>query len=211
MPDLIETTTHLVRAMAPDYELRWTDSMIAQAVYLADMVTCEAADAEWATHDIVLQDGINTYDLPEDAISVHSVRYAYDGTDFDEILTPVMVDHLDEFSITWQEDCGSPTHYWLLSAPGVEDYSKIVFWRTVSTVGSETVRVNYLKVRDGLTDSTAVDAPQEVIQRVYVPYVLSLLRAGEEPDEAEVMMQEFRREMHRVRGLYRHPASEVSP
>lgn len=210
MPDLITGVTQLVRALAPDYEYRWSDSLIAQITYLADMIITEGADVVWATHDITLANNVSTYDLPADVIAIHNVQYAYDGVRFKEVIEPVVPDDLDWMDLRWQESTGTPDRYWLLGAPGVEDVSKIVFWRIIPTVSGEKVRVNYLKARTTMAEVEAVDAPQEVLQRVYLPCVLGLLRAGEAAEEAESLMMEFRGEMHRVRGLYQHRGGELT-
>lgn len=202
MPDLVQGVTQLVRAMAPSYEYRWTDALIGHATHLADLAVCEAAEALWDTHDITLVAGQSTYDLPLDVVWIKNVQYCRDGVNFEVVLNPAVPQDFDRMSNRWQDDTGYPSHYALLSVTGVADYSKIILWRKLASVSGEMIRLNYLSTRSSASETLTSEMPQQAIQSVYLPYVLALLRAGEEPEEAEGLMQQYRQGMQRVRRFY---------
>lgn len=208
MPRLDHAVISLVRSMAPDYEYRWTDAVIEQAVYLADLAVCEATEMLWSTHDITLVNGQAVYDLPADITWIKNVQYNRDGINFETVLQPASTQDFDEMSNRWQDDTGFPTHFALLSQPGVEGYSKIIIWRWLPTVSGQQIRVNYLRCRSNPVEAVTADAPPAVIQSVYLPYVLGLLRSGEEPEEAEGYMAQYRIGLAKVTESLTHRAGE---
>ena len=207
MPDLLQELTSMVRAMAPDYEYRWSDDMIHRAAHIADLAICEQAEAIWAQHDIPLVAGQAIYDLPDDIIWLKNVQFCRDGVNFEVVLTPVVPQDLDNLSPRWQSDTGPPTLYALLSQPGIEDYSKLIVWR-VPTAAGQLIRLNYLQARNEMADILGVELSSHVIQEVYLPYVLSLLRASDEPEEAEAMMMQYKFGLQKVRSFYGSPGAE---
>ena len=209
MSDLVNTVTSLVRAMAPDYDYRWSDAMIKQMVHLADLEIREQADMEWAEYEIELDPDTYWYNLPTDVIEVRSVMYSRDGLDFEDMLRPVTIDDIDRFHWKWRDDTGTPEYYSLLSTPGIVSFSKILIWPALGSVSSEKINIHYLKCREDVSDIASIDVPDRVIQNVYLPYVLGVLRANEDPAEAEMYMSEYRRGLLKVRGQYQHRFREV--
>jgi hypothetical protein len=206
MPELVSEVTRLVRALAPDYEYRWTDAAIRRCAHLADLAVCEGAAHVWRSTDITLVENVYSYDLPVDVLSVQAVRYSPDGISYDRVLTRVPARMLDRYSQRWQADTGFPGHYALLSHPGIDGYSKLIVWRKLASAGGETLRVEYTASR---APTDAVTLPATIIQDVYLPYVISLLRAAEEPPEAAAAMRQFKDGMPRARLQLTHRGLET--
>lgn len=199
----------MVRAMAPDYDWRYTDSQIEQLIHLADLAIREDGDVEWASHDITLVDGQSWYSMPSEVVKIQTVLYSTDGVVFDDLLIQTTVSEMDLLGCRWQDDTGTPSRFLVISSPGIDSYSYLRVWPYPSATSGDAVRVNYTKVRESVSDLSGLDVPDRVQQNVYLPYVLAMLRQGEEPDEAEVYMQEFKRGMRKVRAEYQHRVKEV--
>lgn len=208
MPDLLQELTSMVRSMAPDYEYRWSEAVIHRAAHMADLAISEQAEALWTHYDINLVAGQATYDMPDDIIWLKNVQYCRDGVNFEVVLTPVVPQDFDRISPRWPDNTGSPTHYALLSQPGIAGYSKIILWRKLASISGEMIRLNYLQSRNDMDDIAVLNMPSHVIQDVYLPYVLSVMRAADEPQEAEMLMQNYRRGLQKVRSFYGSPGAE---
>lgn len=209
MSDLVSGVTKLVRAMAPDYDLRWTDAEIRQLVHLADLHVRESGDVEWASYDRTLNDGQAWYTVPSDIVQIKTVMYASDGVNFDDRLYQTTLDEMDRVNLRWQDDTGTPSRFMTISAPGIDNYFYLRVWPYLGTTSGEKIRINYTKVRESVASLDGLDMPDRVQQNVYLPYVLAMLRQAEDPQEAEAYMNEFKRGMHKVRADYQHPIKEV--
>ena len=210
MTALISGVTALARAMAPDHEDQWTDANVQSAIHLADLAICEEVGIVWATSEITLLDGAYYYDLPTDVVTVRAVEYASDGSTFDEVLKCVTIPDMDDIDLNWQDSSGTPSLFSLLSVPGTEDYSKIMIWRPIASVSGQKVRVNYLACRRTEADLSGVDVPDRFQQELYLPYVLSLMKQGEDAMSAARYMSEYRRNIESARARYGHRSAERS-
>lgn len=205
MGALISGVTSLVRAMAPDHENRWSDDLIESAIFLADTAIREEADVEWASYEISLVDGAIYYALPTEVIGVSSVEFSTNGTLYDEWVYPVTMQDMDEISYTWETDTGTrPEMYFLQSAPGTTNYSKIALWRPIVTVGSQKVRVNYTKCVATVGDLSAATMPDDIQQEVYLPYVLFLLMVAVNPQEAAAYLAQYKNRIGWARSRFSH-------
>lgn len=204
MSALLTGVTDRVKRLVPNYGSRWTDALIQSVVHLADAAVREEAETVWKSHDITLNGGALWYSLPNDVVTVESVMYSIDGTDFDKPLYPAAFAELDRMSYSWNDDTGiSPTYYSLWCAPGTSDYSRIMIWPAVSAATAEKIRVNYLGAYSDEGALAAVDVPDWVQDRVYVPFVLGVLLRLEDPDRAEDHMAEFYGRLPEVYAAYR--------
>ena len=184
---LVSSVTEKVRNLAPDRTNRWDDAFIRKLVHAADCAIKEEAGSSWGSTDIALLDNVAYYTLPTNVVAVGKVEFSLDGTTFDDgLLKPITYKTLDEdLSRTWRDDRGTqPHHYLLLSTPGIHNYSKILIWRPVSSVTSETIRVHFTQCYPHNTsDFSDQTVPEEVEDLAYVPYVLALLYAPEDHDQ----------------------------
>jgi hypothetical protein len=176
---------------------------------MADLAICEAAEVEWASYVIELNDGEMYYTLPSDIISVRTVEYSFDGVTYEKVLTPATLEDLDRISIGWQDDTGSdPSLYVLLSAPGSGDNSQILVWRPVASTSGEKIRINYTKCRENVSSLASVTAPNDIMETVYLPYVLSILFTDEDMELANMYMGQFQRGLSRLKVRYNHRTQE---
>ena len=206
MSALISGVTSRVRAMMPEYENRWTDAEIQTLVHTADLAVREGASVEWASHEIELIDGAYYYALPTDVVEVRSVEFSRDGLTYEGgWLECVSFEDMDDVSATWQTDAGTePSLFSLLSVPGTTTYSKIMIWRPILSTSGQKVRVNYIKCRAAESDLTGQSMPDEVQERVYIPYVMSLMKQLDDPQMAAEYMAEYRRNLGWVKARYGH-------
>jgi hypothetical protein len=209
MPALVSGVTSMVRTMAPGHDDRWSDARIYRTIHMADLAICEAAEVEWASYVIELNDGEMYYTLPSDIISVRTVEYSFDGVTYEKVLTPATLEDLDRISIGWQDDTGSdPSLYVLLSAPGSGDNSQILVWRPVASTSGEKIRINYTKCRENVSSLASVTAPNDIMETVYLPYVLSILFTDEDMELANMYMGQFQRGLSRLKVRYNHRTQE---
>ena len=208
MSALISGVTALARAMAPDHQDQWTDANVQSAIHLADLAICEEVGVVWATHEIPLIDGAIYYALPDDIVKVRAVEYAVDGSTFDEVLKCVTLPEMDDIDMNWQDAAGTPSLFSLLSVPGTDSYSKIMVWKPILSVASQAVRINYLGCRAAEADLSGVDTPDEIQQSLYLPYVMSLMKQGEDPMEAAGYMVEYRKNVSKAKSKYGHKTAE---
>lgn len=188
MPNLMRETMAMVRASAPDYEHRWRLPEIAVAVHMADLAICEGTSVIWAEHDITLEVGTSTYGLPDDIVFVKSIEHDRGGDDFDHVLDELTIETLERTNMRWVQENGPVEGYLLMSIPGVSGYSKVTLWRRPTVPGR--IRIHCTKTRPQAALEN-LEVPRHIVQQVYFPYVMALLRAGEEPREAAAMMQDF--------------------
>jgi hypothetical protein len=209
MPALVSGVTSMVRTLAPGHDDRWSDARIENTIHLADLAICEAAEVVWASYEIDLNDGAMYYALPDEVVAVRTVEYSYDGINYEAVLTPISLDDLDRISTTWQDDSGvGPQYYVLLSAPGTPGYSQILLWRPVASTSGEKIRINYVKCRPDASDLSGVEMPNDIMETVYLPYVLAVLFSEEDPALSEGYMAEFNRGLWRLATRYNHRTLE---
>ena len=212
MGALVTGVTALVRAMAPDHESRWSDSFVSSAIFLADSAIREEADVMWASYEFSMVDGAIYYALPTEIVGIRSVEFSRDGgTTYDIWLHAVTLPDMDDIDYKWQTSTGAtPEMYFLQSAPGTTNYSKIGIWRPVVTAGNQKIRVNYTKCITTEAGLSGVTMPDEIMQEVYLPYVLSLLMGHIDPQEARAYLMEYNKKIGWARDRFWHNKAESS-
>jgi hypothetical protein len=198
-----------VRRLLPNGGDRFTDTRLADYIRLADCAIRENAEIEWASTELDLVAGALYYPLPTDVIEVRSVEFSRDGSIYDSTLRPVTIEELDRCSLHWQDDTATePEFYGLLSQPGIYNWSKLLLWKKMDVVTSETVRVNYVKSRAAAGDLAAVDVPDSVQYEVYVPFVMALCCAEFDVSEAEQRIAIYLANVPKVWSRYQNPYGE---
>lgn len=212
MGQILDEVLTKVRLRVPDVANRWSDSDIQKAIHLADLAVKEEGETSWTSQEISLTDDTMYYDLSTSAVAVSAVEFATDGSDYDYMLRPITYSELDKISHKWQTLTGSiPSHYLLLSAPGTEGYGKIMIWRPIASVSSETIRVWYAQCIPTFGVSmAAATAPAWVQDAVYVPYTLSVLTAKYDPRRAAGFMNAYDEGIAQIRKRYRKEYYEYS-
>ena len=126
------------------------------------------------------------YALDSEFIDVFAVEFAADGSTYDYYLKPATLDDLDMISLSWRDDGGTrPDYYCLVGAPGTPT-STILIHRKMTSVDAQTIRVWGHRV--GATTTTV---PDDVQRAAHVPYVMAMLKAGEDPREAAMWYGRF--------------------
>lgn len=183
---LVAATLAKVRRMFPESAGAWSDATVQSAIYMADLLVKERAESTWMTQDLTLvQDGLY-YDLPESVIWLGAVTYGRDGSTFkDGALAATTLADMDERIPNWETmKSMKPTHYILLSAPGIVNYSKIILWPAMASRTTEKVRLEYIGCYAYNLSFVAQTCEQWVVDDIYGPLVASMLIASREPDRA---------------------------
>ena len=198
-----------VRNLAPDTSARWSDAYIRKLIHLADMAIKEEGETQWASQEIDLQDGASYYTLNDTGVSIRSVEFASDGSNYDRYLHPTTLWRLDKLSLTWADDTSTePEYYCVFSTPG-EPNAKIMIYRYIASTSGEKIRVNYVAcVPDNDVSMVAVTAPEWVQDAVYVPYVMSLLYSPADINVALNYWLAYQAGIGRVKERYRMPYAE---
>ena len=169
--------------MMPDQigdNLRWTTTELERYITLADNAVRERIDDKFRQQVITLTDDTLEYDLDSEFIAITSVEFAIDGTTYDWYLRPGTFDDFDRLNIRWRQDGGTrPWYYTILSAPGMTGKSKILIYRPIPVVTAQTIRVKGTAVTVG-NDTI----PDDIQHMCHVPYVMSILKAREDPQRA---------------------------
>ena len=204
MGNIVTEVTQKIRDRVPDSAGRWEDSHIRSMLHLADLAIKEEAESYWGTETISLQSGSLYYGLPESIIAVRAVEFSTDGSDYDYRLKPITYDKLDRVDGNWMNATATiPEHYLLISAPGVEGYSRIMIWRPIASVTNETIRLQCLKCfPENNLSFVAATAPGEIQDRLYVPYTLALLYGTIDPRRASSYMEEYGQNVSDVASRY---------
>ena len=190
---------------------QWSDTYIETLCLAAAHAACERIGFLWVSEEISLVDDTNEYALDSKFISVETVEFATDGSSYEQHLKPATMQELDSISRRWRLDRGTrPERYVLLSAPGTDatsvgatDGSRIIIYRPLSSAGSSTIRVQGWGIG---TASTKV--PDDVQERVHVPYVMAVLRSQHDPAEALDYYRKFVSECDKVRGRFQQPYAD---
>jgi len=146
---------------------------------LADRAVRERTENFYYEQEIVLVADTLEYTLDSEFIEIVGVEFASDGSTYDRYLKPATLDDLDSKTIGWRDSGGTrPDYYTLLSAPGCPE-AKILIWRPMTSVDSQTINVIGFGV--GTTTTTV---PDDIQGKCHVPYVMALLKAKSAPEEA---------------------------
>ena len=165
---------------------RWSSTSLERHIMMADRAVRERLENRYHEQEISLVADTSEYSLDSEFIDVVSVEFASDGSTYDYYLSPVTFDDLDKIDIGWRDNGGSrPEHYVLISAPGLPS-AKIMIYRPMSSVSAETIRITGI----GLGESTT-DVPDVIQSKCHVPYVMSILKAQEAPEEAAEWFGEY--------------------
>lgn len=165
---------------------QWSDAYVETLALSAAHAACERIGYLWVTQIISLVNNTHEYALNSTIVAVHAVKYAADGTNYNDSLSPAPMQKFDRFSYRWRQERGTqPAHYALLSAPGTQNVhttgvsAKISVYPAMSSVGSAKIKVEGVGI-----GGSSTNVPDDVQERVHVPYVLSILRATQNPEEA---------------------------
>lgn len=168
---------------------RWSESYIESLIMAADKAVRERCETLLISQVIPLVADQAYYDLDSDFISIVSVEYSSDGTNYDDELNPVTYEDLDLRTQRWRDDTGTwPFEYTLLSAPGMPAAvpSQIMIYRTMSAVSSQQIRVNGYGI-----GTTTTDQPDDVQYACHLPFVMGLLSVPGDVKAAVGMYQKF--------------------
>ena len=159
--------------------LRWSTTDVERYTMLADRAVRERVDNLYHEQEIVLTEDTLEYTLDSEFIDIVTVEFSSDGSTYDRYLNPGTLDDLDNKTISWRDSGGTrPEFYTLLSAPGCPE-SKILIWRPMISVDSQTIKV----IGHGVGTTTTYVA-DDIQGKCYVPYVMALLKAKSTPQEA---------------------------
>ena len=164
-----------VRALHPDSEGRFSDTLLSSYANAADSLVRERTGMSLTTADVTLLPNVIYYGLPSDAIAIKDVLWSTDGTSFDEgILQPITFRDLDDRTRFWKNDTGSrPEWYGILGTPGAPG-CYIMVWRPV-TVEGQVIRVIYKTTNTSELSGRHIDLS-------VLPYVMSLIYAQDDED-----------------------------
>ena len=164
----------------------------------------------WTSQAISLTNNTNEYRLDSKFVSVETVEFALDGSTYERQLEACTLDDLDAISATWRDDTGQePSRYAILSTPGLQYVStaqgaRIVIHRMLAVASPSKIRVSGWGIG---TAETSV--PDDVQERVHVPYCLAVMRAEHDPKEAAWFYKQFVRGCDEVKGRFVMPYSDL--
>lgn len=165
---------------------QWSDTYVETLILAAAHAACERIGYLWVTQAISLVNDTHEYALNSNIVGIGTVKYAADGTNYDGHLSPSSLGKFDRFTSKWRQDRGTrPSYFALLSAPGTQNVAstgvsaKIIVYPALSSVGSAKIKVEGVGI-----GGTTTNVPDDVQERVHLPYVMSILRATQNPDEA---------------------------
>jgi len=186
-----------VRALHPDSEGRFSDTLLSSYANAADSLVRERTGMSVTHTDIALLPNVIYYALPSDAIAIKDVLWSSDGGSFDEgILNPMTFRDLDDRTRFWKSDTGSrPEWYGILGTPGAPG-CYIMVWRPVTDEGQE-IRVVYR------TKNTS-DLSGRHIDLAILPYVMSLIYAQDDEDLFNYWFGKYLEGVEILAGEYRN-------
>ena len=174
---------------------RWETADVERHIMMADRVIRERLENLYHEQEISLVADTSKYSLDSEFIEIVSVEYALDGSTYDYYLSPVTLNDLDKIDIGWRDNGGSrPEYYTLISAPGNQTVGKILIYRPLSSVDAQTIKVRGF----GIGTSTT-DIADDIQGKCHVPYVMALLKAGENANEAANWFGEYRAGIDEIR------------
>lgn len=186
---------------------QWSDTYIETLILAAAHAACERIGYQWVTQTISLVNNTHEYALNSTIVGIQTVKYAVDGTNYDDHLSPSSLLQFDRFTSKWREDRGvRPSYFALLSAPGLQDVSatgisaKIIVYPALSSVGSAKIKIEGVGI-----GGTTTTVPDDVQEKIHVPYVMSILRAVQNPDDAAVHYAAYASGCDAVKGRFIAP------
>jgi hypothetical protein len=185
---------------------QWTTSYISSLILAAAHAAEERLGMTWVSSEVAMTNNTSEYPLDSKFIEVVTVEFALDGTTYQRELEAVTFEDLDHINLNWRDDTGQePTRYALLSTPGTQSVtdatplsgSRIVIHRKMGTAGSAKIKVSGWGI--GTAASNVPDGAQE---RVFIPYILSILRAEHDVKEANWFYDKFLTGCDEIKGRF---------
>lgn len=184
----------------------WPSATVSVLAMAADAAFKQRVGQWYVSEEISLTDNTLAYDLDSKFITVKSVEFSSDGTNYNYHLKAATLEDLDKINLSWRDDRGTePEYFFLLSCPGIardDDYygtgSQILIYRPLSSVTAQKIKVTGI----GL-GATTDDVPPEVLDQCHVNYCLSLMTAHEDLAAAADYMAEFEAGCQRAKTEYR--------
>lgn len=186
---------------------QWSDAYVENLILASAHAACERIGYLWVSQTISLANDTHEYALNSTFVGVLTVKYAADGTNYDDHLSPSTMQRFDRITHLWRQDrSAQPTYYTLLCAPGTQNVSttgvssKISIYPAMSSVGSAKIKVEGIGI-----GGTTTNVPDDVQERIHVPYVMSILRSVQNPDTAASYYAEFLKNCDAVKGRFIAP------
>lgn len=185
---------------------QWSDAYVESLILMAAHYACEMIGYQRVSQTISLVNNQHEYALSSTFVQVSSVEHSTDGTNFTQPMRPVTLGALDDLSSSWRDDRNSlPTRYALISTPGLQDPvsaitaggATILIYPPPAAAGSAKIRVGGAGI-----GSATTSVPEGVQERVHVPYVMAMLRAQNNVEEAAGYYQQFKDECDKLRGRF---------
>lgn len=186
---------------------QFSDTYVETLILAAAHAAAERIGYQWGLQEITLVNNQSEYALSSNFIEVLSVDFSADGTSYTRHLSPVTMHGLDKINTNWRDDRSSePNRYALLSTPGLQSQTtellavntgKILVYPAMSTAGGAKIRV-----AGHIIGTTTTSLPDGVLERVHVPYVMSILRSTQNPQDSAAWYQEFVSECDKARARF---------
>jgi len=179
---------------------RWSTEYIESLITAADKAARDRCETLLIQQVIPLVADQAYYDLSSNFISIVSVEYSSDGTNYDDELRPVTYEDLDLRTQRWRDDTSTwPHEYALESAPGMpsNDASRIMVYRTMSAVTSQQIRVNGYGI-----GATTSNVPDDVQYAALVPYVRAMLSLPGDVQTASTFYKQFIEGCNKIRARF---------
>lgn len=186
---------------------QWSDTYVETLILAAAHAASERIGYQWVEQTITPAANTFEYALNSTFVEVSSVDYSADGTSYTRHLSPISLQKLDRLNVNWRDDRAiEPTRYALISTPGLQsdttaiaanNTAKILIHPAPTGTGAARIRIGGF----GIGSSTQ-SVPDGLMERVHVPYVMSILRSTQNPQEAMVYYRQFVDGCDEVRGRF---------
>jgi hypothetical protein len=192
MSQVVTGVTQKLQDLLPDQigtNKRWTTSALERYIMLADRAVRERTENLVSSQTIPLISGTAAYTLDSEFIDVVAVEYsdAHATGPWDYYLKSATFDDYDRLNLSWRDDGGSrPEWYTLIGAPGLPT-AQIHVHRPLTTATTQGIRVWGHRI-----GTTTTRVPDHVQERAHVPYVMAMLLAGEDPQQAAMWFGRFK-------------------
>ena len=202
MGTVLGTGLQMVKDLLPEQvgtNKRWTDAVVQAVIACADRAVRERVGVHFHTQTITLANDTATYDLDPEFVSIDTVEFALDGSNYDWKLEAKSLKDMSERMPLWRQSRGTrPDLYALLSAPGTQGQTspavtpaQIVIYPCIATVTAETILVTGEAVIGNTTDLATATVGTDILKKCHIPYILCVLYAVESPERAAAEFQNF--------------------
>jgi len=189
---------------------QWSSTYVSSLILAASHAAEERIGMTWTSQEIALANNTNEYRLDSKFVSVEAVEFALDGSTYERELKACTFDDLDAISAKWRDDTGQePTRYALLSTPGHQYVSdghaaRIVIHRMLASASPAKIKVSGWGI-----GTASTNVPDDVQERVHVPYCMAIMRAEHDPKEAAWFYQQFVKGCDEIKGRFVQPYADV--